>query len=68
MLNSDAMSQIRIHLLTSINGLVLLVYYYDARAWQLGIISGSAVFGECKIYCCAVAAQRAGREWIETGG
>jgi hypothetical protein len=56
MLNSDAMSQIRIHLLTSINSLVLLVYDCDARAWQLGIISGSAVFGECKIYYCAVAA------------
>jgi hypothetical protein len=62
------MIQTRIDLLVSIQGIILLVFYSEEQqAWQFRIVSGSAVFGERKIYYCASAAQKAGREWIETG-
>lgn len=61
------MTQIRIHSLTSIQGYILLVFYSDAHAWQFRVISGSAVFGERKLYYSAEAAQKAGREWLNAG-
>lgn len=45
----------------------MLVYYRNASAWQFRTISGSAVFGERKIYYSAEAAEKAGRDWIGVG-
>lgn len=61
------MTETRIHLLTSIHGFILLVFYSDQEQWQFRIISGSVIFGERKLYFSATAAQKAGREWIEAG-
>jgi hypothetical protein len=61
------MTQVRIHSLVSVGGLILLVYHCDTWEWQFRIISGSAVFGEQKLYYSAEAAQKAGREWIAVG-
>ena len=57
------MTQVRIYLLISVRDLILVVFYYDALAWQFRIISGSAVFGR-KLYKSAEAAAKAGRQWI----
>jgi hypothetical protein len=62
------MTDTRIHLLTSIQGFILLVFYCDdGEVWQFRVISGSAVFGERRIYYSATAAEKAGRAWIDTG-
>lgn len=61
------MTSIRIHLLVCVQGYILLVFYSDANAWQFRAVSGSAVFGERKLYYSAVAAEKAGREWIVSG-
>jgi hypothetical protein len=62
------MNGCRVHLLISVQDLILLVYYSDAWAWQFRVISGSEVFGERKIYYSAEAAEKAGRDWISSAG
>lgn len=57
----NAMTQVRIYLLISVRDLILVVFYCDAHAWQLRIISGSAVFGR-KLYYSAEAAEKAGHQ------
>jgi hypothetical protein len=47
---------------------MLLVFYCEEQqVWQFRVLSGSSVFGENKIYFSAEAAEKAGRDWIETG-
>ena len=59
------MAQTKIHLLASIRGLTLLVFYTEAHAWQFRVLSSvGAVFGEQKLYYTPEAAEKAGREWI----
>lgn len=62
------MAHTTIHLLVSIDKLILMVYFCDTQEWQFRLISpGGAVFGEHKLYYSAQAAEKAGREWIERG-
>jgi hypothetical protein len=42
------------------------VFRTDINHWQFRVISSSgAVYGECRHYNTLVAAERAGREWIQ---
>lgn len=41
------MTQTKIHLFTSIQGIALVVFYTEVNAWQFRVFSGGgAVFGE----------------------
>jgi hypothetical protein len=60
-----SLSQVKIHLLVCMRGLVLIVFFNESRCWQFRILSaGGAVFGENKLYYTPEAAEKAGREWI----
>ncbi|WP_413173327.1 hypothetical protein [Anabaena azotica] len=62
------MSTTKVHLLISINDLILLVFYFESDCWQFRLISpGGEVFGKRKIYYTPEAAEKAGREWIDQG-
>lgn len=59
---------IKVHLVTIIENVTLLVFYTETHCWQFRLISaGGEVFGERKLYYTAEAAEKAGREWIEQG-
>ena len=62
-----AMNTCHVYSLVSIGSFVLLVFYNETWSWQFRIISGSAVFGERKLYFSAQAAEKAAREWIGAG-
>lgn len=64
-IRSLRMTQTKIHLITNMQGITLMVFYTEAKAWQFRVLSaGGAVFGEQKLYYTAEAAEKAGREWI----
>lgn len=54
------MIHIQIHSLISVGNFVLVVFYSETWEWQFRIISGSAVFGERKLYYSAQAALEGG--------
>ncbi|MEI6442001.1 MAG: hypothetical protein WCO29_02425 [Nostocales cyanobacterium ELA583] len=59
---------IKVHLVTIIENVILLVFYTEAYCWQFRLITaGGQVFGECKLYYTPEAAEKAGREWIYQG-
>jgi hypothetical protein len=61
------MTQTRIHLLTRIEGVTLLVFYTSAHAWQFRVLSPAGeVFGSRQIFYSKEAAEREGRAWIKS--
>ncbi|MBD2418243.1 hypothetical protein H6G54_11115 [Anabaena cylindrica FACHB-243] len=63
------MSTTKVHLLISINDLILLVFYSESDCWQFRLISSGCevLFGERKLYYTPEAAEKAGREWVYQG-
>lgn len=62
------MTKTIIHLVASIQGVTLIVFFTEAHCWQFRIISaGGVVFGERRLYYTSKAAEKAGREWIAQG-
>ncbi|MEA5554826.1 hypothetical protein VB713_28285 [Anabaena cylindrica UHCC 0172] len=58
----------KVHLVTIIENITLLVFYTESNCWQFRLISaGGEVFGEHKLYYTPEAAEKAGREWIYQG-
>lgn len=60
------MSLVRIHLLTSCKGYLLLVFHTSSMGWQFRITNlAGEVFGMQLPYESADAAERVGRNWID---
>ncbi|MBF2064336.1 MAG: hypothetical protein IGS39_07930 [Calothrix sp. C42_A2020_038] len=60
------MARTIIQQVTSINHFVLMVFYTGTDLWQFRVISPEGgVYGKCKVYHSARAAEHAGRKWLE---
>ncbi|AFZ56856.1 hypothetical protein H6G54_02835 [Anabaena cylindrica FACHB-243] len=58
----------KVHLVSIIENVTLLVFYTELDCWQFRLISaGGSVFGQRRIYYTPEAAEKAGREWIYQG-